>query len=171
MKRRTNSKSIFETPAGPRLRCFLGRASCVLALCLGAFALVQAQEQLEPRGPMHLWRIHGYFVNEYGKGIANVPVTLQRDGRVFYRTKTDVDGQFEFDHVSGQYLLHIDKANYSELSRQVIVGEELAMRLRRSTLYVIAGPRQCTDDCSSVFTSQSKFDQAINRDKQRHSHE
>lgn len=168
MKRRANSKSLLARPAGPRLRCFLGKGMWVLAVCLAASSLLQAQQQLEPQGPMHLWRLHGYFVNATGKPLANVQVTLQQNGQVIYRTKTDGAGRFAFEHVSGRYVLHIDKANYSELSREVIVGEELATRLRKSTLYVIAGPSACTDDCSSVFTSRSDFEKAINRDKQHH---
>ena len=147
------------------LRCFLG-AVWVLAVCMASAAW--AQQQLEPQGPLHLWRIHGYFVNETGKPLPNVQVTLQRDGQVFYTTKTDASGQFGFEHASGKYVLHIDKkANYSELSRPVIVGEELAMRLRKSTLYVIAGPAQCSDDCSSVFRNSDDFAKAIKQNKAR----
>lgn len=166
MKRRADAKSLLARPAGPRLRCFLS-AGFAVAMCFAACGALSAQQQLEPQGPLHLWRIHGYFVNETGQPISSVQVTLQRDGRTAYSTKTDGSGHFGFEHVSGQYVLHIDKANYSQLSRPVIVGEELAMRLRKSTLYVIAGPAQCTDDCSSVFTNKGDFEKAIKRNKDR----
>ncbi|HLY40698.1 MAG TPA: carboxypeptidase-like regulatory domain-containing protein [Terracidiphilus sp.] len=159
-------KAGIGTQRGYWLRCFLN-AGILTAMCLGACGVLRAQQQLEPQGPLHLWRIQGYFVNETGKGIGNVQVTLQRDGQVVYKTSTDGSGRFGFEHVSGQYVLHIDKANYSQLSRPVIVGEEIAMRLRKSTLYVIAGPAQCSDDCSSVFRNKDDFDKAIKQNKDR----
>lgn len=163
MKRRADSTSVLARPAGRRLRCFLGKAWMVLALCFAVCGMLSAQ--VEPPGTLHLWHLHGYFVNATGTPLANVEVTLQRDGQVFYKTKTDGSGRFAFEHVSGPYVLHIDKAKYSELSRQVIVGVEAATMLRGETVYVIAGPGACTDDCSSVFTSKIEFEKAISRDK------
>jgi hypothetical protein len=40
--------------------------------------------------------------------------------------------------------------------------------LRSNTLYVIAGPGACTDDCSSVFTSKSDFERTIRRNTSYH---
>jgi hypothetical protein len=110
-----------------------------------------------------LWRIHGFFVNPFGKPIENVEVTLMRDGAVSYQTKTDGAGRFAFDHVYGRYSLHIEKSNdYSQLSREVIVGEAATV-LRSNTLYVIAGPSACTDDCSSVYTKKGDFEKVVRR--------
>ena len=133
-------------------------------MALGLLASVLAWAKVEPPGPLHLWRLHGFFMDLAGKPIENVEVALVRDGTIQYKTKTDVAGSFAFDHVSGRYRLHIDKSkDHSELSREVIVGLETATILRRVTLYVIAGPGACTDDCSSVFTSKSDYEKTIRR--------
>jgi hypothetical protein len=63
--------------------------------------------------------------------------------------------------------LHIEKSDYSQLSREVIVGEMVTL-LGKKTLYVIAGPGACTDDCSSIFTSKSEFDRTIRRNTRYH---
>ena len=148
------------------LRCFLGAACFVLTVWVAAGL---AWAKVEPPGPLHLWRLRGVFVTAAGKPVEKVDVTLVRDGAVLYRTKTDGDGRFTFEHVRGRYSLHIDGSkDYSELSREVIVGMETATILRGSTLYVVAGPGACTDDCSSVFTSKDDFEKLINRNTQHH---
>jgi len=148
---------------GRWLRCFLGRALFLTVVSLGASGLLWAK--VASQSPLHLWRLHGFFMNPAGKPIENVEVTLQRDGAVVYSTKTDASGRFAFDHVYGRYSLHIERSDgYSQLSREVIVGEAATM-LRSNTLYVIAGPGACTDDCSSVFTSKSDFEKAVRRNK------
>jgi len=148
------------------LRCFLGQASLVVALGLLASAVAWAK--VEPPGPLHLWRLHGFFMDPAGKPIGNVEVTLVRDGTTHYKTKTDASGGFEFDHVYGRYSLHIEKSkDYSQLSREVIVGEAATL-LRGNSLYVIAGPGACTDDCSSVFTNKSDFEKDIRRNIGHH---
>jgi hypothetical protein len=119
--------------------------------------------KIEPPGPLHLWRLHGFFMNTAGKPIENVEVTLLRDGETRYRTRTDASGRFAFDHVYGHYSVHIEKSkDYSQLSREIIVGE-VATMLHGNTLYVIAGPGACMDDCSSVFTSKSDFEKAVRK--------
>src|SRR5579863_7083431 len=147
------------------LRCFLGGARLGLVIALAASGLVWAR--VEPAGPIHLWRVHGFFMSAAGKPIGNVVVSLIRDGQALYKTKTDSAGEFEFDHVYGRYSLHIEKSkDYSQLSRDVVIGEAAEM-LKRSTLYVLAGPDACTDDCSSVYTSRSEFEKAVRRNTER----
>jgi hypothetical protein len=138
-------------------------------MALGVLASTVAWAKVEPPGPLHLWRLHGFFMDRAGKPIENVEVTLVRDGTVLHKTKTKASGEFAFDHVSGRYSLHIEKSrDYSELSREVIVGLETAMMLRSNTLYVMAGPGACTDDCSSVFTNKSDFEKTIRRNTGHH---
>src|SRR6476646_9393497 len=98
---------------GSWLRCFLGRA--LFAMALGILASAVAWAKVEPPGPLHLWRLHGFFMDRAGKAIENVEVTLVRDGTIHYKTKTDAAGEFAFDHVAGRYQLHIDKSTHSEL--------------------------------------------------------
>jgi Carboxypeptidase regulatory-like domain len=157
----TGMSAVISRQRGFWLRCFLDRAFLFTVVSLGAFGMLWAK--VAPLGPLHLWRLHGYFMNPTGKPIENVEVTLQRDGAVQYTTKTDASGRFAFDHIYGRYSLHIEKSNdYSQLSREVIVGEAATV-LRSNTLYVIAGPGACTDDCSSVFTSKGDFEKAVRR--------
>ena len=161
-----NEKVGMSKQRGFWLRCFLGRASSLMAVGLLASAVAWAK--VEPPGPLHLWRLHGFFMDSTGKPIENVEVTLVRDGTVHYQTKTDASGRFGFEHVYGRYSLHIERStNYSQLSREVIVGEAATL-LRSNKLYVIAGPGACTDDCSSVFTNKSDYEKAIRRNIGHH---
>jgi hypothetical protein len=141
------------------LRCFLGKVSFALAVWFTVSSFSWAK--IEMPGPLHLWRVQGFWVNPLGKPLENVEVTLMQDGTVVHKTRTDESGRFSFDHVSGRFWLHIDKSDYSQLSREVIVGLETLTLLRKNTLYIIAGPGACTDDCSSVYTNKSDFERTI----------
>jgi hypothetical protein len=125
---------------------------------------VAANAQLDPPGPFHIARLHGVYVNAKGDPISGAEVTLQQNDKVKYATRTDRNGRFAFKHVSGRFALRANIKGYSPLDREVIVGLEALTYLHSETLYVIAGPGACSDDCSSVFTSRDKFDQAIRRD-------
>jgi len=131
-------------------------------------AFGQAWNQLDKPEPIQVWRLHGVFVNPEGKPLEGVEVTLVRDGAVAHSTKTDSSGRFEFDHIYGRYRLHIDKADYSQLDREVSIAMRIQNSLMPKTLYVIAGPKACTDDCSSVFTSKSDFERRIQRNTGHH---
>ncbi|MFP5235311.1 MAG: carboxypeptidase-like regulatory domain-containing protein [Acidobacteriota bacterium] len=139
--------------------------SVVLGLALVACGVSWAR--VEGPGTLHLWRLHGVFVDAAGKPIANTEVTLMRDGKIAYRTSTDKAGRFAFPHAYGHYLLQIDRSRYSLVSRPVVIGVDMAM-LHRTHLYVIAGPGACTDDCSDVFTSKNEFEKAIRRNTEHH---
>jgi hypothetical protein len=143
------------------LRCFLGRACVAMAVWLLATGLCWAR--VAAPGPIHLWRLHGFYMNAAGKPIENAEVSLLRDEKVVYTTRTDGSGRFSFDHVAGRFWLHIKAPNYSQLLREVVVGLETATVLRRNTLYVIAGPGACSDDCSSIYTSKNEFDRTVRR--------
>jgi hypothetical protein len=152
---------------GFQLRCFLGRATLALALFVtSGSAAAWAQISADP--PYHLSHLRGVFVDEKGNPIAAAAVTLDQDDRVKYSTQTDRTGRFEIKHVAGHYRLHVDKKGYSTVDRAVIVGLEAAAYLHGATLYVIAGPGACTDDCSTVFTSKGKFEQAIRENTARY---
>ena len=143
-------------PRRTYIRRFLTTAALLTATILAAHA------QLSIQGPYHLARLHGVFVDAKGNPIPGAAVTLDRDDKVVKSTTTNRAGWFEIKHVSGHYWLHIRKQGYSVVGREVVVGEALTY-LHGGTLYMIAGPGACSDDCSSVFTSKSKFDQAIRR--------
>ena len=135
------------------------------AVCLALAPLSSAKVETQP--PIHLWRLHGLLVNPDGQPLANVSVTLSRDNKLVAKTTTDSSGRFAFDHIYGHYQLHIDRTKYSPVDREVVVGIETA-DLARKTLYVIAGPGACADDCSSVFTSENEFQKTIHRNTERH---
>jgi Carboxypeptidase regulatory-like domain len=148
------------------LRYFLGG---IPFLCLG-FGLTPgaAQAQIEVPGPYHLAHLRGVFVDARGNPIQGAAVTLNRDDKVMYSTRTDRAGRFEIKHVSGHYRLHVNMTGYSTVDRQVVVGLEAETYLHGSTLYMIAGPGACTDDCSKVFTSKGKFDHALRESTSRY---
>jgi hypothetical protein len=148
-----------EPRRGFWLRRFLG-GTPFLSLVFG-LAPGMAPAQIAPPAPFHLAHLRGVFVDAKGNPITGATVSLDRDEKVIYSTRTDRAGRFEIKHVTGRFGLHVDMKGYSRVDRQVIVGLEAETYLHGSTLYMIAGPGACTDDCSKVFTSRGKFDQAI----------
>ena len=145
MPRRTNIPKLLAVTAS------------VVAMAVELHAQVQAPE------PFHLAHVRGVYVDEKGNPIPGAAVTLDQDDKVMYSTKTDRTGAFEIKHVTGHYRLRVNMEGYSPLSREVIVGVEALTYLHSDTLYVIAGPGVCADDCSTVLTSKGKFEQAIRR--------
>jgi hypothetical protein len=143
------------------LRCFLG-------FCCFAWIASPAPSQVAAPAPYHLSHLRGLFVDARGNPIPGAAVTLDQNDKVVDLTRTDRTGKFEIRHVSGRYWLHVDMKGYSTVSREVIVGLEALTYVRSSTLYVIAGPAACSDDCSSVFTSKSKFEHALHRNTEHH---
>jgi hypothetical protein len=140
------------------LRCFLDFSCLLFVAWLGT---VEARAQISVDPPYHVAHLRGLFVDAKGNPIPDAEVTLDRGDKAIYSTHTDGSGKFAIKHVSGRYGLRVQKKGYAKLNRQVIVGLEAETYLRGSTLYMIAGPGACMDDCSSVFTSKSKFKQAI----------
>jgi len=98
-----------------------------------------------------------------GNPIPGAAVTLDQNDKVICSTQTNRTGRFEIKHVSGRYWLHVHMKGYSTVAREVIVGVEVLTYLHSATLYIIAGPGACSDDCSSVFTSKDRFDHAVRR--------
>jgi hypothetical protein len=142
------------------LRCFLGTATVLAAAWLLPCEVSDAQPDV-PR-PIHLVHLKGVVVNPKGEPVQNADVSLLRGDRVAYSTHTDGAGQFVFEHVDGHFQFRVKTTNYSVAARDVVVEFEISA-LRRNTLYVILGPGACSDDCSSVFTKKSQFDQTIRR--------
>lgn len=137
------------------------------AILIGALAavapMVSAHAQPEGPAPFHVAHLRGVVVDEKGKAVPGVDVTLVRNEKILYTTKTDKAGRFNFDHISGAYWLRMKPAGYSTVNREVIVGVEALMYLRKTAMYVILGPGACTDDCATVLTDRDKFEKAIRR--------
>ncbi len=152
---------IFAVAAGPRLRCFLGRTLAVIAV-FAAFCTA-SHAQLEMPKPFHLSHLAGDVVNPNGRPAETTEITLLRDDKVIRTTQTDAAGRFEIRDVTGHYLLRMKTPNYSIVSREVIVEFELVTAIEGNRLYIILGPGQCSDDCSTVFTSKNDFDRALRR--------
>jgi hypothetical protein len=123
--------------------------------------------QIDIPGPERLNHVEGYVVNPVGHPVADLEVTLVRDGKVAYQTKTGKSGEFRFEHVSGHFTLRVARSEYSPATQEIVVADELVTTLERKKLYVILGPGACQDACSSVFTSKREFDKAI-RQKNKH---
>ena len=164
MKRRTRSCSTSARPAGLWLRCFLGGALC-LWFCIASATYAKAQ--IDIPGPERLSHVEGTVVNPAGHPVADLEVTLVRDNRIAYQTKSDKSGEFRFDHVAGLFTLRVARSEYSAAMREIVVTDEIVTTLQRKKLYVILGPGACKDECSSVLTSKRDFDRAI-RAKNKH---
>ena len=133
----------------------------VLAACLLLYSHVYAQITFE--GQLHVARFQGIVVDTHGKPVVGAKVTLVREEKVKFETTTDNSGKFRFDHVSGQYLLHVARTENAGASREVIVEEILPVLMLKNAIYVILGPGACADDCSSVLSSKDEFDHIIKR--------
>jgi hypothetical protein len=138
------------------LRTLMLAASSV-AMALASHAQIAAPE------PYHLAHLRGFFMDAKGNPIPGATVTLNENDRVVKSTQTNSAGRFEIKHVDGRYWLHVHMNGYSTVNREVIVGVEALTYLHSETLYIIAGPGACSDDCSSIFTSKSQFEHAVRR--------
>ena len=142
------------------LRCFLGASLGTASLMiLTTGAPVRAQISVNP--PYHMARLRGVFVDAKGNPIAGAAVTLDQNDQAKYSASTDGTGRFDIKHISGRFWLHLHAKGYAPVGRQVVIGLEAEPYLHGSTLYIIAGPGGCSDDCSTVFTSKGKFERAI----------
>jgi hypothetical protein len=145
------------------LRYFLECKTGIAGILLLMASAMMAAAQIEAPKPYHLAHLRGFFMDAKGHPIPGAAVTLDKDDKVIYSTQTNTAGRFEIKHVSGRFWLHVHMKGYSMVGREVIVGVEALTYLRGETLYIIAGPGACSDDCSSVFTSRSQFDHAVRR--------
>jgi Carboxypeptidase regulatory-like domain len=146
------------------LRCFLDGAIWT-AMILAAPAGFSAP--IDIPGPEHLTHVDGLVVNSLGHPVVDVGVTLVRDEKVAYQTKTGPSGEFHFDHVSGHYTFRVARSEYAPAVREIVVTDEIVTRVARKKLYVIVGPGACMDECSAVLTNKREFEQEI-REKQKH---
>ena len=161
MKISPSQIAVISRTAGLRLRCFLGKMIFILA---GAMLLSSASfAQPDAEGALHLSRIQGIVVDGHGKPVGAAKITLARGDKLAFESTTDAAGRFHFDHVSGQYRLHVTSLGNAGASREVVVGEALVALAHRNKIYVILGPGACTDDCSLVLASKSEFDHVISR--------
>lgn len=138
-------------------------SAAVACLYLG----IAAHGQVALDKPLHLARVQGYVVNTAGKPVVDVEVTLERDGTVAQRTRTDQAGEFHFDRVLGHYWLRVARTENAPAAREIEVGDLVESYLVRRKLYIILGPGACADACSTVFTSKREFEKAI-ENKNRH---
>ena len=148
------------------LRCFLGVASWTLLFLTGALSI--SAQRIDIPKPERLVHAEGYVVNPTGKPAADVEVTLTRDEKVAFRTRTDKSGEFQFEHVSGQYLFRVERSEYAPAAREIVITDELVTNLEHKKLYVILGPGACADECSRVLTSKREFEKAIRRNTGPH---
>jgi hypothetical protein len=164
MKRTAGESVATARAAGLWLRCFLSGMTWML-LCLSGADSFAAQVDIP--GPERLTHVEGYIVNPEGNPVADVEVALERDGKVAFRTQTDKSGAFRFGHASGSYVFRVKRTQYAPAMREIVVTDEIVTNLERKKLYVILGPGQCEDACSSVLTSKREFDRAI-RQRRKH---
>jgi uncharacterized protein (DUF2249 family) len=143
------------------LRCFL--SAVILSLVVG-----HALAQLDLPKPERLTHVEGVVVSPEGHPVSGVSVTLLRDEKLAAETRTDQDGQFEFEHLkSGPYVFRVARSKYAPAARDIVVTDEIVTHLERKKLFVILGPGACQDECSAVLTSKRDFDRTI-RKNNRH---
>jgi hypothetical protein len=146
------------------LRCFLDGAiwtALILAAPRGF------SSPIDIPGPEHLTHVDGQVVNTSGHAVADLEVTLVKDDKVMFQTRTNTSGEFHFEHVSGRYMFRVARSDYAPAAREIVVTDEIVTRVERKKLYVILGPGACMDECSAVVTSKREFERDI-REKQKH---
>jgi hypothetical protein len=111
--------------------------------------------------PIRITQVEGFVVNSNGKPVVNAEVTLVRDEKVVYSTRTGGDGSFRIEHVLGRYIFRVGRTEYAPAEGEVVVTNEIVTHLERKKLYVVVGPGACMDACSSVYTSKQEFEKAI----------
>jgi hypothetical protein len=140
------------------LRCFLGG---VIGTALVLAGRVGLSSPIDIPGPEHLTHVEGLVVNTSGHAVADLEVTLLKDDKVAFQTRTNTSGEFRFEHVSGRYMFRVARSEYSPAAREIVVTDEIVTRVEHKKLYVIVGPGACMDECSAVVTSKREFDQTI----------
>ena len=153
-----------QSQRGFWLRCFLSGA---IWTAVNFSPPVALSAPIDIPGPEHLTHVEGLVVNSLGHPVVDVGITLVRDGKVAYETKTSSSGEFSFDHVSGHYTFRVARSDYAPAVREIVVTDEIVTRVERKKLYVIVGPGACMDECSAVLTSKREFERDI-REKQKH---
>ena len=161
MTRAFEQKRDSQRTAGPRLRCFLRGAWGVLVLCWVACGSLHAQ--LEAPRPIRITHVEGYVMNTHGKPVANTEITLVQNEKVVSSTRTNGDGAFRIDHVSGTYWLRVGRTENAPAEQQIVVTPEIVTRLERKRLYIVVGPGACADACSSVYTDERAFEKAMRK--------
>jgi hypothetical protein len=143
----------------PRLRCFLSGTLGVFVMCLVACGSLNAQ--LEAPKPIRITHVEGLVVNSNGKPVVNAEITLVRDEKTVYSTRTNADGAFQIEHARGNYIFRVGRTEYAPAAQELYVTDEIVTHLEHKKLYVVVGPGVCMDACSSVFTSKREFEKAI----------
>jgi hypothetical protein len=146
------------------LRCFLGAAIWCALIVTAPLGL---SAPIDIPGPEHLTHVDGLVVNTAGHAVADVEVTLVKDDKVAFQTRTDKSGEFRFEHVSGRYTFRVARSEYAPAAREIVVTDEIVTRVERKKLYVIVGPGACMDECSAVLTDKREFERDL-REKQKH---
>jgi hypothetical protein len=113
--------------------------------------------------PIRITHVEGFVVNSHGKPVVNAEVTLVRDEKVLYSTRTSGDGAFQIEHASGHYILRVGRTEDAPAAQEVFVTDEIVTHLEHKKLYVVVGPGACMDACSSVYTSKREFEKAIGK--------
>jgi hypothetical protein len=147
------------------LRYFLS-AAILLFLLAGTTGLYG---QIDIPGAERLSHVSGVVVDPVGHPVANLKVSLVRDDKSVYETKTDASGRFQFEHISaGPFTFRIARSKFAPAAQQIVVTDEVVTYLERKKLYVILGPAQCQDACSAVLTNKREFDKALRRNRHEH---
>jgi hypothetical protein len=163
MRQMVDTMKSVQPQRGFWLRCFLGGAIWTAVISVPRVGL---SAPIDIPGPEHLTYVEGLVVNSQGHPVGDVGITLDRDGKVAYQTKTSQSGEFHFEHVSGHYTFRVARSDYAPAVREVVVTDEIITRVERKKLYVIVGPGACMDECSAVLTNKREFDQTIRRKRE-----
>ena len=146
------------------LRCFLNGAIWIAVILTAPPGF---SSHLDIPGPEHLTHVEGLVVNTAGHAVADLEVTLVKDDKVAFQTRTNTLGKFHFEHVTGRYMFRVARSEYAPAAREIVVTDEIVTRVEHKKLYIIVGPGACMDECSAVVTSKREFERDI-REKQKH---
>jgi len=168
MKPPATEKSVFATAAGPRLRCFLGGILCLMVAVVQFLFAAPAVAQADCFGYKTLFvsRVQGRVFDQMAEPVANVEVSLMRDGNVVGEVRTDANGRFTINAVDGEYKLYAKAPGFMSAYAVLNVGSDLMHALHPSNLWLILGVGMY-EPCPSSTTSHRQFLQIVRPYKQR----
>ncbi|HEV2135294.1 MAG TPA: carboxypeptidase regulatory-like domain-containing protein [Terracidiphilus sp.] len=152
MKRAPGS-TMRTTPAGPRLRCFLGLVAA--AAIVLAPATTDAQGNCVAPHGVAIGQIRGQVYDAFGLAVPFATITvLGIRGAV--QTTADATGQFSFDVPPGHYVLKAESEGFAYSSAELKVGRSWQTTLGRQRLKVMLGFGDTY--CPWVTTSKKDFE-------------
>jgi hypothetical protein len=148
----------------------LGRRSMIstiglLALLSNFPSVALAQVDCVMPRKLVVSRVQGQVFDLMGRPIPGAQISLKDDGAAACQIKTDDEGKFRFDKVSGLHGFKVEAPGFDSAAIDLDVGGDVQSLLRPSYLRVILGIGGSS--CPIVTVSKKEFEQEIRANNKR----